>query len=463
MKHRCVALILALLLFTSCTPVDNTPISSTQDEPNEDETAGDATDGSGRSNTLNPDEWNGEIPSERNLISPSASSMLWRGHGIIVREDGTILDTATGQTTSLCFDPICEGEEHTKNTCPQKAFRNAGRYFIISPLESREGLVIYAGNYGSIIRYDQMTQSITVVGNNLSSTGATWRFDPYTLTIYYTAYRTESPTGMSFCALDTKTGEVKVLADVEAQSFASYISDQTLYIDADPAEIYTIDLTAEEPGAQELISWRNKNVTPYKIIDGYFYFCKRERQYYTVPQEVLDRHNATFDANAREYWTYDDTVYRVSLQDLNGEPEVVAQGISFFMFIEGYMFYIKRELQPAFSYVTYQGKNYAWDDPAAPPEGMLKHVFPIDTDEGGIIDLATMEDVVTFRLDGYCMTPYVVWDFDGTEGFMYGEVLDYREELFIDKEYSSALTVYVNIPLRQGVVTDEDMIIMEPN
>ena len=199
-----------------------------------------------------------------------------------------------------------------------------------------------------------------------------------------------------------------------------------------------------------------------RIKGGYVYYYLRERQYYTVPQEILDYHDATFDPSAAEYQTWNDTVYRIPLQDLSAEPELIMEDVSYIGVQDGLLFYIKHAPQSAFSYVTYQGQNYAWDDPAAPPKGTLKHVFTWDSGEGGIIDLTTMEEIVTFRLDGYCLTPYVAWDFDGT-GFMYGEVIDSHEAVFIEEGYSSLPTVYVNIPLRQGVVTDEDMIIMEPN
>ncbi|MBQ7338515.1 MAG: hypothetical protein IJW40_08705, partial [Clostridia bacterium] len=401
MKHRWVAFILALLLFTSCTPVDNTPISppdSPQDPVQEDEEK-EVTD-SKLTNTLDPTKWDGNIPSERNLMSPSRSVLPWQGHDIAVSSEGMLIDMTTGETTSICFDPICEYNGHSTSKCPQYVI-NRGGHFIVSPLESKDGLVIYTdtsmlGN--QIMRYDQTTQTLTMVGNNLSSTGNTWQFDPYTQTIYYTSYRTESPTGMSMCALDTKSGEIQVLSDISEQMFASYISDQTLYCDSIIASVFAIDLTEEVSEAVKVINLDESGFRARQVYDGYLYFDLRERTYYSVSQEVLDRYDETFDAQDMQNLTWHDAIYRVPLDDPDAEPELILENVSIATIQNGIMLYVKHEPHPAFSYVVHNGKYYHWDDPAAPPEGDLIHVFAWDSGSGGIIDLATMEELVTFEL-----------------------------------------------------------------
>ncbi len=460
MNLKWVALLIVLLVFTSCTPVSDMPIAdvppqTSNPSPSFEQEVSDSK----QPNTLDPAIWDGTIPTERNLISPSTKTQPWIGHDIAVNSDGMIIDTKTGKMTSICFDPICESEGHLNDECPQHAIER-GRYFIISPLESSKGLVLYfeadpVGN--KIVRYDQITQTMTVVGAGLSTTGSTWRFDPYTQTIYYMAYRLESPSGMSLCALDAKTGEVRILSDIDEIVYPSYIKNQTLYADSYFASVYAIDLTEDFSNAVKVINLDGTQYRARAIDSGYFYFDLRERTEYSVPQEVLDRYDATFDP--KYYLTWHDAIYRIPLNVPDAAPELVVENVSLANFKNGKLLYVKHEAQPVLSYVVNQEeKMYRWDDPNAPIDGELKYVFAWDSGSAGIIDLETMTEEVTFALKRYRFEPAIGLYFDGT-GMMCGELLDYDEDTMIAAGSPGPKRYFFSLPLQQGdVVTDEDII-----
>ncbi|MBQ7338488.1 MAG: hypothetical protein IJW40_08565, partial [Clostridia bacterium] len=399
MKIKIVAMILLIIfLLSSCTPVEkdlpqNQEITEKPPAPNGDSDEGGAVDIS--------------ASTYRDLLPACSGDLLWEGNDFMITSEGTMIHTDTAETLSLCFDPLCAQEGHLNNTCPALAIAK-GQQFIISPQESQDTLVIYADTYKSrtntagtsympqFIRYDQATQTIEVLADGVNLMGTTWQFDPYTKTIYYLAYRAESPTQMSLYALDTTTKEIRYLTDPPEQMFASCIKEQILYFYG-VTSIYSLDLEDPETGCV-LIHTFETPCRPRNISGGYVYFDLRERTYYSVSQEALDRYGETFDAQDMQNLTWHDAIYRVPLDDPDAEPELILENVSIATIQNGIMLYVKHEPHPAFSYVIHNGKYYHWDDPAAPPEGDLIHVFAWDSGSGGIIDLATMEELVTFEL-----------------------------------------------------------------
>ncbi|MBQ7337499.1 MAG: hypothetical protein IJW40_03485 [Clostridia bacterium] len=347
---------------------------------------------------------------------------------------------------------------HKDSKCPQYIM-SRGKYFIISQLESETGVVLYfdADSMGNtIFRYDQTTQTTTVVGVNLSSTGSTWRFDPYTQTIYYTAYRSESPSGMSMCSLDTKSGEIRILCDIDELMFASYIEGDTLYADTIIASVYAINLTEEFSDAVKVINMDRTHFRGRAIDSDYFYFDLRERLYYSVPQEILDRYHATFDPD--RYMAVQDKIYRIPLDSPDAEPELPLENASLGTIQNGKLLYVIHDMEPIFSYVVDRaGKLHHWADPNAPTDGDLRYIFSLDSGSAGIIDLATMTEEVTFALDRYRFEPTVGLYFDGT-GVICGGLLDYDEETFIATKILSPKRYFFSLPLTGGIITDEDII-----
>ncbi len=462
MKRKIFSLLLILsVLLVSCTPVD------TELSPNYDATKKPASE-IDQSGVETPAQDQADESLFRDFLSSTSGSMLWEGHDFMITSQGKMVNITTGQVLSLCFDPICEQEEHLRDTCPELAI-SKGTNFIISPQESKDTLVIYSDTYKfrtgatgvaytpQLIRYDQATQTIEVLAEGVNLTGATWRFDPVENKIYYLAYRAESPTQLSMYSLDTTTKEIQYLMDPSETVFPCCIKDQVIYLYG-MVSVYALDLKNLEVGCQVHYTVE----LPYRIKRiscGYIYVDLRERSYYSAPQEVLDRYEATFDPQDPQYFTFNEDVYRIPLDAPDAIPELILEDVSLASIRNGILYYLKWDPFPVRSYIVdKKGKMYRWDDPNAPPDGELKYVFSVDGGDGGIIDLSTMTEEVTFALDHYRLPPDAALYIEGT-GMMCGELLDYGADTMIAAGSPGPKRYFFSLPLQQGdVVTDEDII-----
>ncbi len=477
MKKQILFIILAavMLFCTACTPVHDTP------PPPPVEGVGGSNSAGNIAETIDPEAWDGKtIPKERTLVAPSRGQLHWEEHNMTLTRNGTLIDLATNEEFSLCFDPLCEANEHRQSTCPQYAIELSS-FFLISTYESDDQLVVYAttrkvGKENGMptflyqfIRYDQKTQTIDVLLETSDLVGSTWYFDPYTRNIYYMAYRSASESGMAMYALDVKSHETRLLCDTPVQMFAQYICDDMLYMYG-TGHVGMVDLTYDEP---EYIPYENKHLDPMfvtvRVRDGFLYYSLWNRAtggtVVPIPSEIEERFPGETEQSRNARTQFSKNFYRIDLTDDQAEPELLLSDVGLVQLSGDYLLLYDYEPRYFYSIISTKQRDYLWNDPDAPENGQLWHHTTNLGPDIQIIDLRTMEKCFTIDLEKYTIPTMMHWSINSNGiGCMYSVCYDYSVEAFLEwdktSQYTPRYEFFVTFDLDQKVITDEDLHIL---
>ncbi|MBQ7337866.1 MAG: hypothetical protein IJW40_05360 [Clostridia bacterium] len=474
MKKQMMTFVLAMLLLflSACTPVsDNPPPPSEEGEEGEKNQVS-----QNDAEIVDQDAWDGKtIPSQRTLLPGHRSTFVWENHDVILTNSGTYIDINTGEEFSICFDPLCEAEQHNRPTCPQMIAKRS-KHRLVSPYEGDGSMVLYMDTFVTnmmdgvvalsrqFVRYDQKTQTIKILSDPMDLVGNTWYFDPYTRTIYFTAYRSASESDMSMYSLDTTDGEVRLLCDTPVQMFAGYIEDDILYMNGS-RHIGYVDLMSDEPEYQAY----DNPALPSDFISvgmrkGYLYYSLYgDTTTLPLPDGIEEKYPGETERSYYERTSPERDFYRIDLRNQNAVPEPLLQNVGLVNLDGDYLFCFNFEPQYFYSLVSVGATYYLWDDPDAPHADRLHHFATCIGKELRVIRLDTMETCYTIELQRYNM-PAVMQSHiraDGT-GFLYTFVEDYTMETMRETRCIPNYDIYLKFDPADRHMTEEDFLLLEP-
>lgn len=469
MTKKLLAFFLMLCIgFVSCTPVVS-PFDGEQ-KPSPDAPLSDVP--------TSPSEQPPEQPNRIDLLVSNAQFDVWETQGMILTFRAMVMDVSSSERFPLCYDPLCDHSTKQMATCIQQIMPTS-QGFCISQKESTDSLVLYIRGFSLVrdpatkhiqpqfffMRYDQANATQDKILENFKPLTCSWSMDTEAERIYHIIYHSEgededggnAEPELWLCELDIRTRENRLICKVSEQVIARYIEDDVLYLMGVSGQYFAVDLRAEAP---EMKKYRDCDGF---MTGGYHYtFETVETVTVTVPEEMVAL-SEQYETKTEEIYEIKN-LYRVPVSDPSAEPELVLERIAGAAVKGNTILYTIQEPKYHYSYLRapWTNKAYRLDDPEAPPDCTLIHVFTKNS-ETQLLRFADLETKEVFReidLSRYStQLSGCFWSEDGE--YFINQVTVNDIEHRIETSGNQAKLTYCAIPLNKDVLTDEDVIFLK--